>query len=261
MSMSTQPLIQVEVDKLRVRVYEKRMSMGAAAAAMVRKKVRETLAAKDKARIVFAAAPSQNEVLEHLCRADDIDWSRVVAFHMDEYVGLPSSSPQHFSHYLQEHLFQQVNPGEVHLIRLSQHPEQTCAEYAQLLSAAPIDIVCLGIGENGHIAFNDPGVADFRDPVSVKLVQLDEACRMQQVHDGCFPNLEAVPTQAVTLTVPALMSASHLICAVPGPTKREAVKAVLTGAISERCPASILRTHADCAMFLDIDAYGVAEHA
>jgi glucosamine-6-phosphate deaminase len=256
-----QPVVQTTVDRLHVRVYKSRDAMGAAAAAEVVNKMKEVQARKGRVRMVFAAAPSQNELLMHLCRAEGVDWSRVEAFHMDEYIGLPEDSPQRFSYYLQEHLFRHVQPGQVHLIEPNGDPERECARYAQLLSEAPIDIVCLGIGENGHIAFNDPGVANFDDPAVVKSVCLDEKCRQQQVNDGCFPDLASVPKTALTLTVPALMSADNLIGVVPGPTKREAVRRALTGPVSADCPASILRRHQDGALYLDTDAYGVSEYA
>ncbi len=261
MSRGLEPMIKKTVDTLQVHVFENRNAMGMAAAAKTVEKMKETLFRQGRVRMVFAAAPSQNEFLEHLCRADGVDWTRVTAFHMDEYIGLPEDAPQRFSRYLQEHLFRHVQPGTVHLMNPGNDPEQECIRYARLLNEAPIDIVCLGIGENGHIAFNDPGVADFADPVVVKTVELDEACRKQQVHDGCFPDLASVPKTALTLTVPALVSARHLICVVPGPTKRQAVHRTLTGPVSPDCPASILRTHGDCILYLDGESYGGSQHA
>ncbi|WP_331280162.1 6-phosphogluconolactonase [Alicyclobacillus macrosporangiidus] len=206
-------------------------------------------------RMVFAAAPSQNELLAHLAQ-HPIDWSRVTAFHMDEYIGLAPDDPRRFAHYLRTHLFDLVRPGAVHILDPAGDPEQECRRYTRLLQEAPIDVICLGIGENGHIAFNDPGVADFEDPAWVKVVPLDPRSRMQQVHDGCFPALDEVPTAAVTLTVPVFRAARHLVAVVPGPTKREAVRRTLQGPISPECPASILRTHPDVVLFLDLDAYG-----
>ena len=207
--------------------------------------------------MIFAAAPSQNEFLETLRGAEKIDWKRVTAFHMDEYLGLSADAPQSFRRYLKERLFDRVHPGEVHLIAgEAPSPEEECARYAHLLAEAPIDIVCLGIGENGHLAFNDPPVADFADPKMVKVVELDEACRRQQVHDGCFARFEEVPTHAITLTIPVLLSGGWLYCVVPGPTKREAVEKALTSPISPACPASILRTHARARLYLDRDSAG-----
>ena len=207
-------------------------------------------------RMVFAAAPSQNEFLQALVAAEGMDWSRVTAFHMDEYIGLTSASPQRFSQFLQERLFERVRPGKVHLIDCSSTVDEECARYGKLLSEAPIDIICLGIGENGHIAFNDPPVADFNDEFIIKAVELDAACRQQQVNDGCFPDVPSVPTHALTLTISALMSGKHLFCIVPGPTKREAVSRTLHDPITTACPATILRTHPDCTMYVDHDSYG-----
>lgn len=206
--------------------------------------------------MIFAAAPSQNEFLETLTAAEGIDWSRVVAFHMDEYIGLPVGAPQRFSQFLKEKLFDIVQPGEVHLIRSENTIEAECARYAALVNETPIDIVCLGIGENGHIAFNDPPVANFADTETIKPVELDAACRTQQVNDGCFPDFGSVPTHALTLTIPALMSARHLYCMVPGETKRQAVRETLHASISTACPATILRTHDHCTLYVDRDSYG-----
>ncbi|GIO32470.1 MULTISPECIES: glucosamine-6-phosphate deaminase [Paenibacillus] len=254
--MSTTPLAERAwtADRLRVRQYAGRDDMGKAAAAEAAEAIRQKLNTQGTVRIVFAAAPSQNEFLEALAAAEGIDWARVTAFHMDEYIGLSTDAPQRFSHFLTTKLFSRVRPGKVHLLDSTAEPAQECARYAALLREAPLDIVCLGIGENGHIAFNDPPVADFNDPELVKRVKLDDLCREQQVHDGCFAKFEDVPEYAMTLTVPALMSAGQLFCIVPGAAKRRAVRGTLEGPITTACPASILRTHADCRMYLDRDS-------
>lgn len=245
-----------KVDSLKVNVYQDRQSMGIAAGSDVAAKIKELLAQKESVRMIFAAAPSQNEMLGELVKDPSIDWSRITAFHMDEYIGLPNDAPQKFSHFLCDRLFDLVKPGAVHLIDSSNTKEAECERYSKLLQEASIDIVCLGIGENGHIAFNDPPVADFNDPLLVKAVELDDACRQQQVNDGCFPAFADVPTHALTLTIPALLSGAHLFCVVPGPTKHRAVKRTLNGDISTECPSTILRTHADCTLYVDRDAYG-----
>jgi glucosamine-6-phosphate deaminase len=226
--------------------------MGQAAGADVAQALRDALRTKDNARVVFASAPSQNDMIESLAVAPDIDWSRVTALHMDEYVGLPPGAPEGFGTYLTKRLFDRVRPGRVELIDGDGADE--ARRYAELLAEAPIDIVCLGIGENGHIAFNDPKVADFADPQLVKLVELDERSRIQQVNDDCFPSISAVPTHAITLTIPALTSGRRLFCVVPGATKRDAVRQALEGPISEACPASVLRRHPDCTLYLDADS-------
>ncbi|NOU72758.1 glucosamine-6-phosphate deaminase [Paenibacillus sp. LMG 31458] len=244
------------VDSLKVNVYNDRRALGAAAGAEVAARIKQLLSVKHGIRIIFAAAPSQNEVLKYLSEDESIDWSRITAFHMDEYNGLPLNAEQKFSRFLSERLFDQVKPGTVHLIDSSNESEEECRRYGELLLQAPIDIVCLGIGENGHIAFNDPPVADFNDPQVIKVVELDDACRQQQVNDGCFPSFEDVPTHALTLTIPALLSGSHLFCVVPGPTKRKAVERTLNGSISIECPSTILRKHPDCTLYVDRDSYG-----
>lgn len=256
MEQRIEPVKTGRVDLLEYKVYGSRRDMGEAACRDAAKKLKELLAAQERVRMVFAAAPSQNEFLEALTGTEGIDWSRVEAFHMDEYIGLPEEAPQRFGRFLSDRLFGKVRPGRVELIDSSNGAEAECARYGAMLREAPIDIVCLGIGENGHIAFNDPPVADFADPEWVKPVELEEACRIQQVNDGCFAQLEEVPTHALTLTIPALMSGAHLFCIVPGPTKREAVQRTLEGEISVACPASVLRRHADCILYTDRDSYG-----
>ena len=240
-------------DGLRVKRFAHRAALGAHAAQEVAGHVRQVLNQQAVVRIVFAAAPSQHEFLAALAAAD-IDWSRVHAFHMDEYIGLAKDAPQRFSHFLRQNLFDVVKPGAVHLLPSGGDPATICRDYAQKLHAAPIDIVCLGIGENGHMAFNDPPVADFNDALSVKVVELDAACRQQQVNDGCFARVDAVPTHAITLTVPMLMSGARLFCMVPGAAKRAAVQATLFAAISTACPATRLRQHAHCTLYTDAAA-------
>ncbi len=254
--MSTMSAIRkMTVDHLKVEVYESRATLGAAAGAAVAARMKQLLERQDRIRMIFAAAPSQNELLAQLVQDRSIDWTRVTAFHMDEYIGLPIGAPQAFSRFLRERLFGKVDFREVILIDPAGDPHDECRRYAGLLQEEPIDIVCLGIGENGHLAFNDPPIADFRDPAIVKIVELDEACRRQQVNDGCFAALPDVPTHAVTLTIPTLLAAAHLYCVVPGPTKRQAVAATLHDPISVRCPSTILRTHPDCTLYVDREAY------
>ncbi|MFJ5157637.1 6-phosphogluconolactonase [Pantoea sp. NPDC088449] len=247
-------LQQGKRDRLWVKRFASRAALGVAAAHDVAAHLRQLLSTQDAVRMVFAAAPSQNEFLAALIAENDIDWSRIHAFHMDEYIGLDRAAPQRFGQFLCQHLFDAVRPGEVHLIPYEGEPAVICADYSQKLHAAPIDVVCLGIGENGHLAFNDPPVADFNDPFTVKAVQLDAACRQQQVNDGCFATLDAVPTQAVTLTIPALMSGARLFCMVPGASKRAAVYATLNDELSTACPATRLRQHPHCTLYTDSEA-------
>ncbi|MGO4499684.1 glucosamine-6-phosphate deaminase [Paenibacillus sp. 2RAB27] len=251
-----QPVWHTRIDALKVNVYQNRIALGQAAGLEAANQIKSLLAEKAAIRIIFAAAPSQNEMLETLAQDEAIDWSRITVFHMDEYIGLSEDAPQRFGSFLNDRLFDQVKPGTVHLINSMNKAEDECKRYSALLEEAPIDIVCLGIGENGHIAFNDPPVADFADTELIKRVELDDVCRQQQVNDGCFESLDDVPTHALTLTIPALMSGTHLFCSVPGVTKHQAVKRTLNGAISTECPSTILREHPDCTMYLDRDSYG-----
>ncbi|MCS7460977.1 glucosamine-6-phosphate deaminase [Paenibacillus doosanensis] len=255
MNETVQPLHTKTVDRLKVNIYANRELLGAAAGSHVADKMKELLSSKNRIRMIFAAAPSQNEFLQALCSAEGIDWERVTVFHMDEYIGLAPQAPQRFGSFLSERLFDRVNPGVVHLIDSSGDIEAECKRYAALLGEAPVDIVALGIGENGHIAFNDPPVADFNDSALVKSVELDMPCRRQQVNDGCFASLEDVPTHALTLTIPTLFSGAHLYCMVPGATKTAAVRQTLGGPISTECPSTILRRHPDCTLYVDTDSY------
>jgi glucosamine-6-phosphate deaminase len=243
---------QFQMEKLNVTVLPDRASLGVAAAKQAAGLILAALEQKHRVRIVFAAAPSQNETLAALVADPRIPWSRIEAFHMDEYLGLGPEAPQRFGAYLYYHIFSRVNFARVQYLdgETTDHAYE-CARYTALLQQAPIDLVCMGIGENGHIAFNDPPVADFDDSALVKVVQLDEPCRQQQVHDGCFASLDQVPRFALTLTVPALMSGAALVSAVPGPAKARAVKLALEGPITTACPASILRTHDAAALYLD----------
>lgn len=254
--MTTECIQKEQVEQLRVQVYSDREQLGRAAAEEAVACIRGLLASKTgPLRIVFAAAPSQNEFLEHLVHAQGIDWTRILAFHMDEYLGLPNNAPQRFGEFLTNHLFSKVPFGKVHLIDCTGDVVAECKRYGDLIDEASIDIVCLGIGENGHLAFNDPPVADFSDTEKLKVVVLEEACRRQQVNDGCFSELEKVPTHAVTLSIPVLMSAAHLFCIVPGRTKYQAVQATVRGPISTACPASVLRLHSDCTLYVDKESF------
>jgi len=245
-----------QVENLVIQVYETRAAMGKAAATQVAAKIKELLEKKETIRMIFAAAPSQSEFFDTLKKDSSIDWTRVIAFHMDEYIGLEVGASQSFGTFLSEQLFDEVKPGTVHYMDSTKNVNEELLRYGNLIKEEPIDIVCLGIGENGHIAFNDPPVADFNDPEMIKIVELDEVCRQQQVNDGCFAKIEDVPTHAITLTIPALMSGNYLYCIVPGPTKRQAVRGVLQGPVSTENPASILRRHPNCILYLDKDSYG-----
>jgi glucosamine-6-phosphate deaminase len=252
------PIAAFTVDALRVQIHASREAMGQAAAAAIAEAMRARLAAATRLNMIFAAAPSQNEMLAALATAPGIDWSRLQAYHMDEYLGLPADHPAGFRRYLREHLFEHVplNPDQLHLIPGESilQPLRTCLGYEEQLRGHPPDIVCAGIGENGHLAFNDPPVADFLDPVLVKVVRLDHECRTQQVHDGCFATIDEVPTHAYTLTIPALFRAPTLAVVVPGPRKAEAVRATLRNPIDEACPATVLRTHRGATLYLDPDS-------
>jgi len=248
-------MIQFRKDQLDVEIYKTRKEMGKVAAEVIAAKLKDLLTKKDEVRIIFAAAPSQDDMTENLVRISGIDWNRVVAFHMDEYISLPQDAEQRFGNYLKKRVFDLLPFKEVHYIDNGQDdPVSICDDYSKKLNEAPIDIICMGIGENGHIAFNDPPVADFDDPKLVKIVELDDVCRQQQVNDGCFNSIDEVPKQAITLTVPVFKGAANLFCVVPGVTKAEAIKRTLEGEISTECPATILRKHPSAKLYLDKDS-------
>ncbi|MHB1355256.1 MAG: glucosamine-6-phosphate deaminase [Anaerolineae bacterium] len=249
------PTRQLTVDRLYVVIFSTRAELGQAAAIDVVERIEVLLRTQDTVRMVFAAAPSQNEFLACLSTYTHIDWRRVEAFHMDEYIGLGNSAPQSFACFLKKHLFGRLPFGRIEYINGAAPDAQAeCRRYAALLAEKSIDITCAGIGENGHMAFNDPPVADFDDPLAIKLVEMDQVCRQQQVHDGAFPNLDAVPRWAITLTMPTLMSAQCIYCMVPGPTKAQAVKHSLHDMISTACPATIMRQHTAAKLYLDTAA-------
>lgn len=246
--------------RLAVEIHADRPALGLAAARTAAAYLHDVIAAKGEARVIFACAPSQDEFLSSLIEVSQkghtsVDWSRVTAFHMDDYVGLAGTHPQSFRHYLQSHLLSKVKIGRFHPVP-AEEPDAAavCARYTASLSEKPIDLICLGIGENGHIAFNDPPVADFEDPALIKVVELDEACRTQQVNDGCFPTFADVPKHAFTLTVPVFRRARRLSIHVPGPRKANAVRATIEDVASTACPATILRLHPDATLYIDVAA-------
>lgn len=238
--------------RLKTSIYDTREEMGRCAAKEAAEALCAVLAVKDECNVIFAAAPSQNDFLAALCR-ESVEWERINAFHMDEYIGLDEDAPQRFGNFLKAAVFDRVPFKSVHYIHGNAADiTGEIRRYSDLLTAHPVDIVFMGIGENGHIAFNDPHVAKFDDLCLMKQVELDERCRQQQVNDGCFAALEVVPRYALTLTVPALLSADRIFCIVPCETKAEAVYKTVCGEIRETLPASALRTHKNAALYLDI---------
>ncbi len=248
-------LKEFQTELLYTKIFDTRKNMGDAAGKDIAQTIRALLAEKDEVNMIFAAAPSQNETLETLINEEGIDWLRINAFHMDEYIGLCENAPQRFGKYLNDHIFSKVNFKSVNYINGSvEDIEAECNRYTELLKKHPIDIVCLGIGENAHVAFNDPWVADFNDSAVIKKVELDSVCRNQQVNDGCFDKIDAVPTHALTLTIPTLVSADYMFCSVPAKTKADAAYKTINDAVSEDVPATIMRTHKNAIMYLDSES-------
>lgn len=242
---------QFVAEQLKVRVYDNRTELGNDAAKMAANHIRLLLQQKEEVNMIFAAAASQNEFLAAIIK-EDIDWTRVNAFHMDEYIGLPENAPQLFSVFLKQRIFDKVPFRAVFCLNgAAPDIAAECDRYAALLEQYPADITCMGIGENAHLAFNDPHVADFKDAHAVKVVDLDEACKQQQVNEGCFSKVEDIPVDALTLTIPALLRAPFILCMVPGATKTQAVYHTLLSDISEEYPSTIIRTHPGTILFLD----------
>lgn len=244
-------LKELNKDCLTVKIFNTRSEMGHAVAKQAVSLINKLLEEKEFINIIFAAAPSQNEVLGAL-QEEDIDWSRINAFHMDEYVGLHPDAPQGFANFLKEKLFNKVDFKNVFCLNgNAEDVEAEAKRYAALLEQYPADLVCMGIGENTHIAFNDPHVANFNDDKLVKIVDLDEACRQQQVNDGCFSVISEVPTHALTLTVPALIKAKYVLCTVPSQKKAQAVYQTLYYDICEKYPSTILRNQENAILYTD----------
>lgn len=245
---------QLQVDCLDVKIFENREQMAKAAAQLVFEKIQYLHTLQDMVNIIFAAAPSQNEFLKSL-KEKQLNWCRVNAFHMDEYIGLNQAAPQLFGNFLKKAIFDNLPFNSIHYINGNANNIGTEMDrYEQLLTLYPADIICMGIGENGHLAFNDPPVADFSDKQLVKTVELDYLCRFQQVNDGCFKRTEEVPTRAITLTIPALMRGKYVYCVVPGVDKAIAVYNTLHKEIKEQYPSTILRKHNNAILFLDSDS-------
>ena len=242
-------------DKLNVYVYNSRPNMGAAAAGVVAEEIRGLVESRGRAVGIFASAPSQNEFLAALVKTPGLDWSRVVGFHLDEYLGMDEQAPQSFRRFLIDRLVSKVALSEFHGLRGEMDDGAAESErYSELLAANPPDFAVLGIGENGHLAFIDPPFCDFDDPQRVKVVELDEICRAQQVNDGAFATIDDVPHHALSLTIPTIMARPRLFAIVPGPAKRQAIKSTVEGPVATTCPASILRRHPDAHLFIDRDS-------
>jgi glucosamine-6-phosphate deaminase len=240
------------VDALAVRVFDDDRTLGLAAADDAAATIVGAVAARGVAHVMLATGNSQFAFLDAFVARSDVDWSAVVAFHMDEYIGVPPSHPASFQRYMRERIAARVPVREFHYLQGDAPDAGAEADrYAALLRAHPLDLCCLGIGENGHLAFNDPPVADFDDPFDVKIVELDDACRRQQVGEGHFATIADVPTHAITVTIPALLRAARVQAVVPEARKAVPVQATLRGPIAAACPASALRRHANAALYLD----------
>ena len=238
-------------DKLRVEIFGNKEDMGEDSAAFVAGKLKRAIKEKGCANLILGTGSSQCPLLDVLLKKE-IDWTRITLFHLDEYIGLSDQHPASFRKFLKKRIADKINPKNVYYLKGDADDIDTeIKRYEKLLKDNPVDVACIGIGENGHIAFNDPSAADFNDPQYLKVVVMDKACRMQQVGEGWFPTINHVPEKAVTLTITAIMDSKALCCTVPDERKSEAVYHTLSGEISASCPASILRKHDNAVLFLD----------
>src|SRR5690606_5884286 len=238
-------------ENLKIRIYENEAEVGHASADLATQFINEVIERQGSANLILATGASQFKLLEAL-QNREIDWEKITVFHLDEYLGISEEHPASFRKYLKERILEIVQPKEYYLIDGDTgNIEEMIKRYEKLLNEHPIDVACIGIGENGHIAFNDPPVANFNDPHLVKTVELDHACRLQQLNEGWFPSIEEVPTKAITLTIPAIMKCKAIICTVPGNRKSEAVDNTVYGPMETSCPASILTTHLETTLILD----------
>lgn len=244
-----------QVQNLKIEIYPTSEAAGAAAARAAAEASTQIAKARDTVAVIFATGASQLDTLRALTETPDLPWARIRGFHMDEYVGLSADHPASFRRYLREHLTSKVHMQEFFEIDgTTPDPEQACKDYAELLRLADPQLCLLGIGENGHLAFNDPGVADFHDPLDMKVVQLDQVCRQQQAAEGWFSNPQEVPQKAMTLTIPTLFRVPKLIASVPGPRKAAIVRRALQEPVTTACPATLLRTHPDATVYLDMES-------
>jgi glucosamine-6-phosphate deaminase len=243
------------VDQLMVQIYYSEVEMAQDVAKIAHKYLQNLLQQQNTVAILLATGNSQLKFLDALIALGGVDWSRITLFHLDEYLGITADHAASFRRYLRERVEKRVVPQEFHYIEGDTlEPVAECDRYTKLLQAQPIDLCCLGVGENGHLAFNDPAVANFQDLDSVKLVKLDMVNRQQQVSTGHFPNLETVPQYAFTVTIPMICAAKKIICLAPETRKAKVVKDILQEAISTNCPASILRQQPQATLFLDLNS-------
>ena len=246
------PVTEREVDALAVEIHPDVGAMARAAADEAARVLRAAVAARGEAHAMFATGNSQLAFVEQLVTATaDVPWADVVVFHMDEYVGVGPDHPAGFQRWIRERIVARTHPRAAHYVDGLADPARECARYAGLLTELPLDLCCLGIGENGHLAFNDPPVADFADPLDVKVVELDPACRRQQVNEGHFPDLAAVPARALTVTIPALLRAPRVLAIVPEARKAGPVHTALTAPVAPACPATALRTAPGATLYLE----------
>lgn len=251
----SKPKKNFRVDSLAVQIHDSEAELALSAANIIQQDLQQILKHKQTATVLFATGNSQLKFLDALASLNNIDWSRIICFHLDEYLGISENHSSSFRYYLRERIEKPILPQKFHYIQGDTlEPLQECERYSKLLTAQEIDLCMLGIGENGHLAFNEPAVANFQDPLQVKLVKLDSVNHQQQVNQGHFPNIESVPKYAFTLTIPMICAAKKIICLAPGQGKAKLVKQLLQGNITPQFPASILRNQPQANLLIDTES-------
>jgi glucosamine-6-phosphate deaminase len=260
MLIDVEPSRTWTVDRASVSVHPDLDALARAAADEARDVMRAASEARGVVHAMFATGNSQLAFVRALVEeTEGVPWSDTVVFHMDEYVGVGPDHPAGFQRWIRERIVEPARPKAAYYVEGLGDAQEECTRYAELLRRHPLDLCCLGIGENGHLAFNDPPVADFNDPLDVKVIELDPACRRQQVNEGHFPDLDAVPARAITVTIPALLRAGRVLAVVPEARKAQPVRDALMGPVSTRCPASALRTVAHASIHLEPESASLLE--
>jgi glucosamine-6-phosphate deaminase len=247
-------ITEFQKENLKVKIYQESEEIATVAAEFVAARLDVAIKERGAANLILGTGASQLAFIKYL-QKQKIEWKKITVFHLDEYKGMPETHPASFRKYLKERILEKVQPKQVYYLNGDvPDVDAEALRYENLLKQHPVDVACIGIGENGHIAFNDPPVADFDDPKLVKVVELDEGCRKQQLGEGWFPTLEDVPTHALSLTIPAIMRCKTISCLVPDQRKSQAVYNALNLEITTECPATILRKHPDAVLYLDANS-------
>lgn len=255
MGTTKEGVTSLTAGKMKLKIYPSKRAAGEAAALAVAEELQRLAQLQDQIGVIFATGAAQFDTLDFLTSTPGLPWKKVRGFHLDEYVGLDENHPASFRHFLRERLTKRVDMGTFfEMDGTARDLEAVCRDYMKKMHVAEPQLCLLGIGENGHLAFNEPSEADFHDPLEMKIVTLDRTCRQQQAAEGWFPTWQEAPERALTLTIPRVFRVPKLIASVPGPRKAEIVRRTVHEPISTACPSTLLRTHPDVTVYLDMDS-------